>query len=261
MRKVLSYVLVLLSLSALDAHSQQVDYVIHARAGAEKAAASPLDALTPEQVAVVEKLNRTNASRLKRLKTVVIPATWLEDENVYSPFPQAWVWAADKPKAIVVDQAAQAFAAYEFGRLVRWGPVSTGSLGQTPSGLFHLSWRSRGHHSSIDPSWYLEWYFSFIPSRGIAFHKYSLPGRAASHGCVRMLDRDAQWLFEWGDPPRKGAAGTPVVVLGCPDRSRQWHAASYLEQGISLPDSAPSSVMNCTNYSGSTLPTQRTTIR
>jgi L,D-transpeptidase catalytic domain len=261
MKKALSYAVLLVSLSAFDVRAQQIEYVIHSRTGAPKTAASPLDALTPEQLGVLEKLNRVNASRLKRLSTVVIPATWIEDENAYSPFPQEWSWAADKPKAIVVDQTAQAFGAYEYGRLVRWGPVSTGSYGQTPAGLFHLSWRSRGHSSSIDPSWYLEWYFNFIPSRGIAFHKYSLPGQAASHGCVRMLERDSQWLYEWGDPPRKGVKGTPVVVLGCPDRNKQWSTASFLQQRISLPGVPPDSVMNCTNYAGSTPATQRKTIR
>ena len=267
MKKVLSYahILVLpavLCLSfALDAGAQQIEYVVHDRTSAEKSAAGPLDALAPEQIALLEKLNRVNAARLKRLKSVVIPATWIDDENAYSPFPHDWAWAIDKPKAIVVDQAAQAFAAYEYGRLVRWGPVSTGSLGQTPSGSFNLSWRSRGHRSSIDPSWYLEWYFNFIPSRGIAFHKYSLPGEAASHGCVRLLERDAQWLYQWGDPPSRGVKGTPVVVLGCPDRSKEWHSASFLQQGISLPEVPPSTVMNCQTYSGATSPTQRKTIR
>jgi hypothetical protein len=261
MKKVLSHVLLLFTLSVFDARAQQIDYVVHTRAGAAQTAASPLDALTAEQIGILEKLNRVNASRLTRLKTLVVPAMWIEDENAYSPFPQQWAWATAYPKAIVVDQGAQAFGAYEYGQLVRWGPVSTGSLGQTPSGLFHLSWRSRGHNSSIDPSWYLEWYFNFIPSRGIAFHKYSLPGQAASHGCVRMLERDAQWMYQWGDPPRKGVKGTPVVVLGCPDRNKQWHAASFLQQGISLPDAPPESVMNCTNYAGSTPATQRKTLR
>jgi hypothetical protein len=253
--------LFILVILASDARAQQIEYVIHDRSAVEKTATSPLDALTPEQLAVLEKLNRVDAPRLKRLKTVVMPAAWMDNENAYSPFPQEWAWAVDKPKAIVVDQISQAFAAYEYGRIVRWGPVSTGSYGQTPSGLFNLSWRSRGHNSSVDPSWYLEWYFNFIPSRGIAFHKYSLPGQAASHGCVRMLERDSQWLFEWGDPPRKGVKGTPVVVLGCPDRNKEWSSAAFLAQGVSLPDVPPDSVMNCQTYAGSTPATQRKTIR
>jgi lipoprotein-anchoring transpeptidase ErfK/SrfK len=261
MKIISSVLLVLVVVSVLAARAQQIEYVVHTRASTDKSAASALDGLTPEQLAILEKLNRTTASRLKRLDTIVIPATWVDDENAYSPFPPEYDWGRDLPKAIVVDQVAQAFAAYEYGRLVRWGPVSSGSAGQTPSGLFHLSWRSRGHRSSIDPSWYMEWYFNFIPSRGVAFHKYALPGQAASHGCVRMLERDAYWLYHWGETPRKGMKGTPVLVVGCPDPSKQWHAVSFLETGISLPDTPPTAMSNCRGYAGSAAATQQKTIR
>lgn len=243
-------------IAVVPAQSQEVatpiSYIVHERG---QSAVNPLEELTSEQLAIVEKLNRVNAARLKRMKKVVVPATWSNDELSYSPFPQEYRWAADKPKAIVVDQTAQAFAAYEHGRLVRWGPVSTGSEGQTPAGVFNLSWRSRGHRSSVDPSWYLEWYFNFIPSRGIAFHKYSLPGHAASHGCVRMLERDAQWLYEWG------TKGTPVAVLGCPDSAKQWQDASFLTSGVVLPDAPSPVTQDCRGYSGAAAATQRRTIR
>ena len=212
--------------------------------------------LTPQQRGIVEKLNRVDGSRVQRLSTVVVPATWVDDELAYSPFPQTYGWAADKPKALVVDQSGQAFAAYEYGRLVRWGPVSTGEGGKTPSGLFNLSWRSRGHRSSVDPAWYLEWYFNFIPSRGIAFHKYSLPGQAASHGCVRMLERDAQWLYEWGE-----AKNTAVLVLNCPDATKPWQSSDFLTRGISLPDNPDPRMTSCSGYSGAALATHRKAIR
>jgi hypothetical protein len=269
MLKLLSCLLALVAMASAEAIAQQaepVSYILHTRpqtpakriatvADSLTTPADPLEGLTPEQIAIVEKLNRANGARLKRLQTVVVPATWVSDELAYSPFPQEYPWAADKPQAMVVDQGAQAFAAYEYGRLVRWGPVSTGQYGQTPSGLFALSWRSRGHHSSIDPTWYMPWYFNFIPSRGIAFHQYSLPGQAASHGCVRMLERDAVWLFDWG------VKGTPVVVLGCPDPSKPWQAADFLQSGIQLPVVPPASVMECRGYSGATAATPRRTIR
>lgn len=273
--KVLSFAVVLVAMASAEVLAQQaepVSYIVHTRqqtpatrviaaADSITTPVEPLEGLTPDQIAIVEKLNRANGARLKRLKTVVLPTTWVGDELAYSPFPQEYPWATDKPKALVVDQGAQAFAAYEYGRLVRWGPVSTGQYGQTPSGLFNLSWRSRGHHSSIDPSWYLPWYFNFIPSRGIAFHQYSLPGVAASHGCVRMLERDAVWLFDWGEAPQRGVKGTPVVVLGCPDSSKQWQGADFLQRGIELPTVPSASTMECRGYSGATAATQRRTIR
>lgn len=271
MRKLVYFVFLALILPGAEAQAQwlwpfasddRISYVVHTR---EKQPAAespdPTAGLTPQQLSILEKLNRVDAARLKRQPMVVLPEKWVDDELAYSPFPKEYAWAADKPKALVVDQVAQAFAAYEHGSLVKWGPVSTGDSGQTPSGLFNLSWRSRGHRSSIDPSWYLEWYFNFVPSRGIAFHKYSLPGRAASHGCVRMLERDSQWLFDWGEAPRRGTKGTPVLVLGCPTAAKLWHATDMLEQGIALPDSPETLTMNCTAYSGATSATPRKTIR
>jgi lipoprotein-anchoring transpeptidase ErfK/SrfK len=217
--------------------------------------------LSVSQRGVLEKLNRVDSSRLSKMAAVVVPTTWSDDELAYSPFPLTYAWAMDKPKTIVVDQAAQAFGAYEYGELVRWGPVSTGEGGKTPSGLFHLSWRSRGHRSSVDPSWYLEWYFNFIPARGIAFHQYALPGRAASHGCVRMLQRDAQWLFDWGEARSKGNTGTTVIVLNCPDSARAWQTGDFLTRGVTLPENPESRMQECSGYSGATAASHRKAIR
>jgi hypothetical protein len=116
----------------------------------------------------------------------------------------------------------QAFAAYEGGRLVRWGPVSTGRKETpTPAGTFTLTWRARSRRSTDNTDWLLEWYFNFVNERGVSFHLFDLPGYPASHACVRLLLRDAQWLYEWGDQwslddSRREVMmpGTPVVILG-----------------------------------------------
>src|SRR4029450_5654600 len=69
--------------------------------------------------------------------------------------------------------------------------------------------------------WLLEWYFNFVNERGVSFHLFDLPGYPASHACARMLLRDAQWLYGWGeqwslDDSRREVMvpGTPVVMLG-----------------------------------------------
>ncbi|HXG88743.1 MAG TPA: L,D-transpeptidase family protein [Vicinamibacterales bacterium] len=221
---------------------------------------SRLEGLNASQIALLEKLNRIDGPRLKRLNAVVMPAAWSDDELVFSPFPQEYRWAASTAQTIVVDQAAQAFGAYEFGQLVRWGPVSTGEGGKTPAGLFEMSWRSRGHTSSVDPSWYLEWYFNFIPTRGIAFHQYSLPGRAGSHGCVRLLQRDAEWLYNWGHDGTDAEA-TTVIVQGCPDASKPWQSADFLRTGISLQESPSPTMIECTGSSGAAASSSRKTVR
>lgn len=178
--------------------------------------------LTAYQLMIVEKLNRADRKHLPKLFSIVFPERWEAEELAYSPMPKNDPWAAQYPKALVIDQPLQAFGAYENGQLVRWGPVSTGRRGdRTPSGLFHLNWRSRGRHSTVNPRWYMPWYFNFHNIRGLSLHAYELPGYPASHACVRLLEYDAKWLFHWGEPSEVAADrrtvlkhGTPVLIVG-----------------------------------------------
>lgn len=200
--------------------------------------------LGPDRLALVEKLNRADAAHLRRLPVLVIPASG-DDELRHSPLPLTYGWAGGYPKAIVVHLPSQVFGAYERGSLVRWGPVSSGRpTDLTPAGLFELTWKSRGHRSSVDPDWFMRWYFNFHRKRGLAFHQHPLPGRPASHACVRLLDRDARWLFEWGEGQgldKRGnvvTPGTPVLILGQYDFDAPppWHSLDWLAQGVSLPE-------------------------
>lgn len=153
------------------------------------------------------------------------------------------------PKALVVHQPSQTFGGYEHGRLVRWGPISSGREGhQTPSGLFHLNWKSPGRHSTVDADWYMPLYFNFHNERGLAFHQFTLPGRPASHACVRLLERDARWLYDWGEGwvlDERGwnvlDRGTPVLVLGQYDFDvpPPWRSSDWLARGIKLPEEVP----------------------
>lgn len=227
-----------------QAQSTRITYRIEGRVTEERNLESWF---TPAQIQVLEKLNRADVESLRRLDAVVVPTVWLE-EMEYSPFPSASPEAAQRPKLLVVDLAFQAFGAYESGHLVRWGPVSSGRRNAaTPSGLFHLTWRSRGRHSTINPAWFMEWYFNFDNLQGLAFHSHPLPGRPDSHGCIRLLGRDAQWLYMWGEgstPNRNGeavTAGTPLVIVGqyAFDSPPPWRDLGYLTRGVRLPVPAP----------------------
>ena len=47
----------------------------------------------------------------------------------------------------------------------------------------------------------MRWVFNFVASRGIHIHQYSMPtGGPASHGCVRLVDADAKWIYDWAEP-------------------------------------------------------------
>ena len=53
-------------------------------------------------------------------------------------------------------------------------------------------------------------------ARGVSFHLFDLPGYPASHACVRLLLRDAQWLYGWGEQWKLDETGRVVVVTGTP---------------------------------------------
>jgi L,D-transpeptidase catalytic domain len=143
----------------------------------------------------------------------------------------------------VVHQPFQAFGAYEHGRLVRWGPVSTGRReNPTPHGIFNLTWKAKQRRSTDNEAWLLRWYFNFINARGISFHQFDLPGYAASHACVRLLERDAEWLYGWGEQwkldesgTRVLRPGTTVVVIGAASRGAPWTSLELLQQRLELP--------------------------
>jgi hypothetical protein len=200
---------------------------------------------TEQQIGLLEKLNRRSPRYLRLAERIVIPEIWSRDPLDYSPLPTAYDGAASYTKVLVVHQPSQVFGAYERGVLVRWGPVSSGREEfPTPSGAFHLNWRSRGRHSTINPRWYMPWYFNFHNRRGLALHAYDLPGRPASHACIRLLEDDARWLFDWGRGwtlDEKGwqvlQLGTPVMILGHYDFQSPppWLSHEWLARGVQLP--------------------------
>jgi len=230
-------------LGVSDGHAQT--------AGAFRLEAPPADALpsrfSEPEIALLEKLNRADREHLPQLPQLVVPERWLEDERAYSPLPRRYEAGAPLRKLLVVHLPGQLFGAYEFGELVRWGPISSGAAATaTPPGRYHLNWRATGHVSSVNPEWFMPWYFNYDNEQGRAFHEYELPGRPASHGCLRLLRRDAQWLFDWGEPWRLDARevtvmepGTPVLIVGEYGfaAAPPWRGLAWLAQPVALPRS------------------------
>ena len=180
-------------------------------------------AFTADQLGLMERLNRRDLEHLVRpdppVPGLVAPLEWPASDDLValSPLPALFPWAESHAKALVVHQPWQAFAAYESGRLVRWGPVSTGRRETpTPSGQFNLTWRSKGRHSTDNAAWFLPWYFNFHNERGVSFHQFDLPGYPASHACVRLLERDAKWLYEWGESWTLDETGRQILTFGTP---------------------------------------------
>lgn len=166
-------------------------------------------------------VNRIDLEHLRDGATIVVPEA-PSALRALSPFPLSLDSTAPSvPKLLLVSRRVQAFAAYESGMLVRWGAVSSGRReSPTPAGLFATNWRSKLRISSDNAAWLLPWYVNFINSSGVSFHQFDLPGYPASHACVRLLEADAKWIFEWADSwvladrgRRVEIYGTPVVVF------------------------------------------------
>ena len=174
--------------------------------------------------------------------TLVLPSHYGLDFRAYSPFPRHWAGAASHGKLFVIHKTVQAWAAYENGRLERWGLVSTGKdESETPSGRYNFNWRELHRVSTLSPpgqSWDMRWVFNFFDERGMHVHQYyALPtDGAASHGCVRLMTADAQWIYDWADGW--------VTVNGTADRALA-SRGRILRQGTMVlvlgdqPDGAP----------------------
>ncbi len=90
-------------------------------------------------------------------------------------------------------------------RVARVFHISSGAGGATPSGSFRVYRKERMSWSVPFSSW-MPWASYF--TGGIAMHEYwPVPTYPASHGCVRMMARDAPLMYAFA------GHGTPVDVL------------------------------------------------
>jgi hypothetical protein len=191
-----------------------------------------------ENKGLLQILNRNDLENLRPGDTLVVPNDLTLDFRAYSPFPRYYPGAQDIDKVVILDKSIQGFAAYEWGKLRRWGMINTGTeSARTPSGRFNVNWKQDYRVSTLSPGyndpengelWEMFWVMNIHEARGIHLHQYALPmGGPASHGCIRMSDPDARWLYAWTDTWEKtggdeissvGATihdpGTIVLVIG-----------------------------------------------
>jgi hypothetical protein len=87
---------------------------------------------------------------------------------------------------IVVSIGTQRVTLFSDGVRMAQGPVSTGTPSHpTPMGVFSVIQKDRYHHSNLygnAPMYYMQ----RITWSGSAMHEGVLPGRPASHGCIRL---------------------------------------------------------------------------
>ena len=108
-------------------------------------------------------------------------------------------------KRVEIDLVRQIALLIVDDRVERVFHISSGAGGATPSGSFRV-YRKERMSWSVPFSTWMPWASYFVG--GIAFHAYgSVPAYPASHGCVRMMARDAPVMYAFA------TYGTPVDVL------------------------------------------------
>lgn len=170
-----------------------------------------------EEKRIIYALNRIEAVRVSAGSVLLIPDSLSTDLNFYAPFPKQLDLLDSIPKSVLIAQRIQAFALYENGRLIKWGPVSSGKQSTpTPNGLHYGNYKAQRKVSTVNSSWILPFYFNFMNFDGVGVHQYLLPGFPASHACVRLDMDDAKYIYDWAVQWKLDSRGRTIEKNGTP---------------------------------------------
>jgi len=150
----------------------------------------------PEHWDIIKRVNRIDEAHLIIGKKILIPSDW-EKAKKFLPVPQFLKEARKSERAVYIFLDKQYFGAYQNGRLVFWGPISSGNQKKpSPKGAFKVILKQKKRKSKEVPGANMPYSVQFS-ERGHILHAQSMPGRPASHGCIRLLMLDAIKLFNW----------------------------------------------------------------
>ena len=126
-------------------------------------------------------------------------------------------------KEMIIDLTTQKIYAYEDGKIILEGRISSGKRGyETPTGEFKILQKKRHHKSNLWPKpdgGAKMPYMMRLTNTGIAMHQGHVPKKPASHGCIRLQKYMAKKMFYWA------SVGTMVTIEG--DISRYYDSSQY----------------------------------
>ena len=103
---------------------------------------------------------------------------------------------AGEPVMAIVALRSQRITVYDAKGWILRAPVSSGSKGrETPAGIFSVIQKVEEHYSNLYDDAFMP-HMQRITWSGIALHGGVLPGRPASHGCIRLPFDFAAQLFD-----------------------------------------------------------------
>ncbi|WP_161850031.1 L,D-transpeptidase family protein [Bradyrhizobium sp. CCBAU 051011] len=103
--------------------------------------------------------------------------------------------SAGEPTMAIVSLRTQRITVYDSKGWILRAPVSSGTKGrETPAGIFSVIQKVEEHYSNLYDDAFMP-HMQRITWSGIALHGGVLPGRPASHGCIRLPFNFAEHLF------------------------------------------------------------------
>ena len=104
--------------------------------------------------------------------------------------------SAGEPIMAIVSLRSQRITVYDAKGWILRAPVSSGTKGrETPAGIFSVIQKVEEHYSNLYDDAFMP-HMQRITWSGIALHGGVLPGRPASHGCIRLPFDFAEHLFD-----------------------------------------------------------------
>jgi peptidoglycan hydrolase-like protein with peptidoglycan-binding domain len=107
--------------------------------------------------------------------------------------------ASEAPLHMLVSLNEQQIKVYRGTELIETSPISSGMRGySTPTGVFSILEKRRKHYSNLYNNAPMP-FMQRLTWSGIALHVGKLPGRPASHGCIRLPGPFAKSLYSMTD--------------------------------------------------------------
>lgn len=152
--------------------------------------------------------NQPNSAEGAAAPSFVTPA------SLHVPVPERNQFKPKITLKAIVDLTKQRMTVISHDKVLHVWPISSGRSGyQTPNGVYHPQWRAR--------MWYSRQYdnapmpYAVFFHRGYAVHgtyATGLLGRPASHGCIRLSNKNAATFFKLVE--QHGMESTQIVVQG-----------------------------------------------